>query len=201
MDRDPPFNFCYGAVRQKHIRMRSPSRQFLTIVLVTLLIAGCGGKTDYAERETLPGPKGRPAPPLGGYSQESIFGPGGGNILGGGEEGSPSGGSQIGVNSYLWRASLDTVSFMPLSSADPFGGVIITDWYSPPESQSERFKLNIYILGRTLRADGIRAAVFRQRQDPFAGWVDAEVDEKTGVELENAILTRARQLRTSGLGG
>ncbi len=181
--------------------MRSPSSQFLAIVLVTLLIAGCGAKTDYAEREQLPGPKGRPAPPLGGQTQESIFGSEGINILGGGEKGSPSGGSQIGVNSYLWRASLDTVSFMPLASADPFGGVIITDWYSPPESQGERFKLNIYILGRTLRAGGIRAAVFRQRQDPFAGWVDAEVDEKTGVELENAILTRARQLRTSGLGG
>ncbi len=179
--------------------MRSPSRQFLAVVLVTLLIAGCGAKVDYTERETLPDVKGRPAPL--GYTKSSVLGSGGGNLLDGGEEGSPSGGSQIGVNSYLWRASLDTISFMPLASADPFGGVIITDWYSPPESQSERFKLNIYILGRTLRADGIRAAVFRQRQDPFAGWVDAEVDEKTGVDLENAILTRARQLRTSGLGG
>jgi hypothetical protein len=90
---------------------------------------------------------------------------------------------------------------MPLASADPFGGVIITDWYSPPESRGERFKLNIYILGRSLRADGIRAAVFRQRQDPFAGWVDAEVDEQTATDLENAILTRARQIRISGLGG
>ncbi len=109
-------------------------------------------------------------------------------------------GSGIGVNSYLWRASLDTVSFMPLASADPFGGVIITDWYSPPESSTERFKINVYILGRDLRADGVRAAVFRQLQDPRSGnWIDAAVQDNTPVELENAILTRARQLRIASV--
>ena len=106
----------------------------------------------------------------------------------------------IGVNSYLWRASLDTVSFMPLASADPFGGVIITDWYSPPDAVAERFKINVYILGRDLRADGVRAAVFRQVQDPRSGaWVDAAVEDKTPIELEDAILTRARQLRIASL--
>ena len=105
----------------------------------------------------------------------------------------------IGVNAFLWRASLDTISFMPLASADPFGGVIITDWYSPPEARSERFKLNVYILGHDLRADGIRAAVFRQLQDGSGNWLDAAVDTATGTELENAILTRARQLRIAGL--
>ncbi|NIA71687.1 DUF3576 domain-containing protein [Pelagibius litoralis] len=110
------------------------------------------------------------------------------------------GDSGIGVNSYLWRASLDTVSFMPLASADPFGGVIITDWYSPPESAAERFKINVYILGRDLRADGVRAAVFRQLQDPRNGaWVDAVVEGQTPVDIENAILTRARQLRIASL--
>ena len=105
----------------------------------------------------------------------------------------------IGVNSYLWRASLDTISFMPLTSADPFGGVIITDWYSPPEAQDERFKITVYILGRELRADGVRAAVFRQRQDGNGGWIDARVEPRTAVDLENAILTRARELRIAGL--
>ena len=106
----------------------------------------------------------------------------------------------IGVNSYLWRASLDTVSFMPLASADPFGGVIITDWYSPPDAVAERFKINVYILGRDLRADGVRAAVFRQVQDPRSGaWVDAAVEDKTPIELEDAILTKARQLRIASL--
>ena len=88
---------------------------------------------------------------------------------------------------------------MPLASADPFGGVIITDWYSPPEIQEERFKITVYILDRELRADGIRAAVFRQRQDVGGAWVDASVEQRTTVDLENAILTRARQLRVAGL--
>jgi len=109
-----------------------------------------------------------------------------------------SGGTGIGVNSFLWHASLDTVSFMPLTSADPFGGTIITDWYSPPDSPNERFKLNIFILGRDLRADGVRARVFRQNKDPKTGqWVDAPVDQTTGTDIENAILTRARQIRMS----
>ncbi len=127
----------------------------------------------------------------------SVTGGGLANLFGGGgpTEGGAGGGG-IGVNSFLWRASLDTVSFMPLSSADPFGGVIITDWYAPPETQGERFKVNVYILGRDLRADGLRAAVFRQvRRD--GAWVDAKVESKTATELENAILTRARQLRVA----
>ncbi len=130
----------------------------------------------------------------------SIFGPGGLAFLGGDEQlPQDGGGGGIGVNSFLWRASLDTISFMPLASADPFGGVIITDWYSPPETQEERFKITVYILGRDLRADGIRAAVFRQRQDIGGAWVDAAVEQRTTVDLENAILTRARQLRIAGL--
>ena len=106
------------------------------------------------------------------------------------------GGGGVGVNSYLWRASLDTVSFMPLSSADPFGGVIITDWYTPPESPGERFKMNIYILGRQLRADGIRVAVFRQAHRAGT-WADASVKTATSTNLENQILARARQLRVA----
>jgi hypothetical protein len=107
------------------------------------------------------------------------------------------GGAGVGVNSYLWRATLDTVSFMPLASADPFGGVIITDWYSPPDQPNERFKVNIFILGRELRADGVRASVFRQKRDGNAQWLDAAVDQATGTDLENTILTRARQMRLS----
>ncbi len=103
-------------------------------------------------------------------------------------------GSGIGVNSYLWRASLDTISFLPLASADPFGGVIITDWYSPPEAPNERYKLSVYILGRQLRADGIRVAVHRQKLKG-ASWKTAVVSKKTPLNLENKILTRARQLR------
>src|SRR5258706_5439952 len=135
---------------------------------------------------------------------ESIFGRGGVSLGGpqqpdDGTGGGPGGAGGIGVNSFLWRASLDTVAFMPLVSADPFGGVIITDWYTPPQSPNERFKINVFILGRTLRADGVRAAVFRQQQ-AATGWVDAPVAGSTATDLENAILVRARQLRIAQTG-
>jgi hypothetical protein len=106
--------------------------------------------------------------------------------------------SGIGVNAYLWRASLETIDFMPLSQADPFGGVIITDWYSPPETPAERFKLNVYVLDTVLRADAIKVAVFRQT-DGDGGWRDAEVDPKTGTDIEDQILTRARELRITAV--
>lgn len=109
------------------------------------------------------------------------------------------GGPSIGVNIYMWRAALETVDFMPLAQADPFGGVIITDWYSPPETPDERFKMTIYILDRVLRADGIKVSVFRQANSE-RGWVDATVDPSTGIGIEDSILTRARELRIAALG-
>ncbi|HAQ34950.1 DUF3576 domain-containing protein [Maricaulis sp.] len=105
----------------------------------------------------------------------------------------------IGVNSYLWRASLDTISFMPLQEVDPFGGVIITDWYANPELPSERFKVTVYILDTRLRADALSVRVFRQESQGSGNWVDVTVSPETAVEIENAILTRARQLRISNL--
>lgn len=115
---------------------------------------------------------------------------------GGGRSGDPAqgGGGGVAVNTFLWRASLDTLSFMPLAQADPFGGVIITDWYTAAQTPGERVKVNVFILDRTLRADGVRVAVFRQRQQADA-WIDSPVDPKTATELEDAILTRARQMR------
>ena len=105
-------------------------------------------------------------------------------------------GSGIGVNSFLWRASLDTLSFMPISSADPFGGVILTDWYENPETPGERFKINIYILDKQLRADGVRVAVFKQKTTK-SGWKDAAVAQSVATDIENTILTRARELRVT----
>ncbi len=118
---------------------------------------------------------------------------------GGGSSQNNNGPAGVGVNSFLWRASLDTVSFMPLASADPFGGVIITDWYSPPDTPDERFKVNVFILGRDLRADGVRASVFHQKKDAAGQWGEAPVDANTATDLENAILTRARQIRLSAV--
>lgn len=126
----------------------------------------------------------------------SIFGEGGLRVLGGRGEESSTGQTGIGVNSFLWRSSLDTISFMPLASADPFGGVILTDWYSPPENTNERFKINVFILDRQLRSDGVQVKVFRQVRRG-GSWQDASVAPETGRQLEDTILTRARQMRVA----
>ena len=113
-----------------------------------------------------------------------------------GEDRSATGGdeTQAGVNAYLWRGAIDTLSFMPFASADPVGGIIITDWYSPPTTSGERFKATAYVLGKQLRSDAIRVAIFRQTlQD--GQWVDATLAPNTGPEITSKILARARQLR------
>ena len=173
----------------------------LSISVLTLALAACGGNTNavkenearnstrsQAQRDMNQG--------LGGKNREegSLFGPGG---LFGSKPGKKEGdGTGVAVNAFLWRASLDTINFIPLVSADPFGGVIITDWYTPAESPNERMKVQITILDRELRADGVRVAVFKQQTGPKGGgWVDAQVDPRTNIDIENAILTRARQLR------
>jgi hypothetical protein len=107
----------------------------------------------------------------------------------------------IGVNGYLWRATLDTLSFMPLASADPYGGVVITDWYINPEKPDERFKITVYILDSRLRADGLNVAIFKQNKDASGNWADAPSAGQSETDIENAILTRARQLRLSNIKG
>jgi hypothetical protein len=99
------------------------------------------------------------------------------------------------VNRYLWAASLETLDFLPVFSADPIAGLIITDWYANPESPQERFKVSVYILDSALRADALRVSVFKQMQNPDGAWIDSVVNPATGREIENAVLTRARQLR------
>ena len=103
----------------------------------------------------------------------------------------------ITVNAYLWRAALDTVSFMPMASADPFGGTILTDWYEAPETKGERIKANILILSRELRTDALKVSLFRQIRAKNGQWQDAGVDPKTVTALEESILTRAREMRVA----
>ena len=154
------------------------------------------------ERQALDLPRKRTAGEVGRKNRsdvkDTIFGQGGIDLSGSKSlPGAGVGGSGgLGVNSFLWRATLDTIAFMPVSSADPFGGVILTDWYTPPETPQERFKVNIYVLGRELRADGIKVSVFRQVQG-VAGWMDAAVEADAGRKIEDAILTSARQLRNA----
>jgi len=107
----------------------------------------------------------------------------------------------IGVNGYLWRATLDTLAFMPLQSADPYGGVVVTDWYANPERPNERFKATVYILDSRLRADGLNVTVFKEISNGAGGWIGAQASDQTSTDIENAILTRARQLRLANLRG
>ena len=132
---------------------------------------------------------------LAGCSTPRLFGGGASNVP------NPSSAASVSVNGYLWRATLDTLSFMPLASADPYGGVIITDWYVNPEKADERFKCTVYILDARLRADGLNVSVFKQTKDAAGGWVDAPAASQTEVDIENSILTRARQLRLSNIKG
>lgn len=161
------------------------------LIPVFALLTGCsGGEAKY--------PTGADRTHSGGNNiyepAPSIFGPGGIGVFNDKKSGPDENG--VAVNGYLWRAALDTVSFMPLVSADPFGGTIITDWYTDPASPSERTKLNVFILDRQLRADAISVKVFRQVRGGGA-WKDAPVAADTGRKLEDAILTRAREMRVA----
>lgn len=102
----------------------------------------------------------------------------------------------IGVNSYLWKASLETFSFMPKKSIDPFGGTIITDWYSSPDAPNERLKIEVLILGRTLHVGALKVTVFREKKHN-GQWVKADTDKNTARQLEDTILTRAREFKVS----
>ncbi len=102
------------------------------------------------------------------------------------------------VNPYLWRASLDTFEDLPVSSADPIGGLIVYDWKTFSNAPGERIKATVYILDTRLRADGVKVSVFRQTNET-GEWVDADVDPDTVIQLENKILDRARVLKNSQL--
>ncbi|MGE0226538.1 MAG: DUF3576 domain-containing protein [Acetobacteraceae bacterium] len=162
----------------------------LLCLAATLQLAGCGSSSPST---IAPNMILEPGPPSGSIlGDESLS-------LGIGRKDQRSGSGQAGmnVNAYLWRAALDTLAFMPLSSADPFGGVIITDWYAPPVAQGERFKANVYVLSPDLRSDGVKVVIFRQ-VDQQGNWQDATVSQATANEIENKILDRARRMREQG---
>lgn len=116
-----------------------------------------------------------------------------------GRSGGAAGENPLGVNAFLWRATLDTLAFLPLRDADPFGGVVITDWYEDPAARGERYKVTALILDRSLRADAIQISLFKQRKDAAGEWVDIEVEDRLERKLEDTILTRARELRVNQL--
>ena len=164
------------------------------------LVAGCAG--DYSPQERAEGP--RPGPERKfDPDAPTVFGEGGlsvgtlrsdGGVLGllGGET---EGGGRLPVNKYLWQASLDTLSFLPLASSDPFTGVIATDWSTTPQTPSERFKVTAFITSSELSAGSLRVATYREVRTEEGLWVPAPVSPDTARRLEDAILTRAREIR------
>ncbi len=182
-------------------KVRTPSQ--LTAVIAALavgVLAGCGGGGGGLSgiETTAEYPRGSNQRQAGVQQpqgeSEGVFGKDGLKLFGGGEDGEGGGGSGVPVNAWLWEASVDSVMFMPLTTADPFGGMLVTDWYTPPESPNERFKIQVKV-GTELRADGVKATVFRQQRDPTGSWIQAPVDPQTNRDFEDLILTRARQLR------
>jgi len=173
---------CYFSVNKK--------ASFCLLATVLLALSGCSGnavQTEqvYKDRNTQSEM----------YKNGSLVSDDGGFSLLGDKDKKVRDQSGLGVNGYLWRASLDTVAFMPIASADPFGGVITTDWHSAPDAPNERAKMNIFIMDRDLRADGVKVTVFRQTRGVNGAWADASVSPATASQLEEAILTRARQLK------
>ena len=173
----------------------------ICVLAATLaVLAACGPSEGGGVADTTQTPQGRFEKDVDDPTRETIFGTGGLNTIFDPEAETNDGGGGIGVNAFLWRAALDTFSFLPPFSADPLGGVIIYDWYSPPQTPGERFKVTVYILDTRLRADGVKVAVFRQVQNVYGEWIEAEVDPSVVTRLENSVLTKARQIRIAQLG-
>lgn len=161
-------------------------KKSLLVLVCAATLVGCSGTVERAEVNPLP--------------HDTIKGPGlfsgeSGNILDAFRSKNVEGGV-LGVNSYLWRASLESISFMPILQADSNGGVILTDWFTNPEKPNERAKVSLYILSKNLTAQGLKATVFKQTREDH-GWGEAQPAEDTARALEETILTAARSLRVA----
>jgi hypothetical protein len=170
----------------------------IALILSGLALAGCAHKPPSGDSQVAIDSNGQPIQ-TGGGGFGGLFGHH--HATPASVTGSVAAQAGIGVNSYLWRATLDTLAFMPMASADPWGGVIITDWYTNPEKPDERFKATVYILDSRLRADALNVTVFKQVKDASGGWADSAVSDSTANDIENSILTKARQLRLSNVRG
>ncbi|MEO0428034.1 MAG: DUF3576 domain-containing protein [Pseudomonadota bacterium] len=180
----------------------------LISLILPIGLAACASDGRWAAKEddAISKDIGR-APQVRDRNQESLFGDGGitfgtgstggtGTTIASGLFGEDSERAEgIPVNKYLWRASLDTLSFLPISSTDPFTGVIATDWGATPDAPGERFKVTSYVVSSELQASSLRVAVFREMLNDENVWAPAAVDPTTARRIEDAILTRARQIR------
>jgi hypothetical protein len=175
---------------------RHVCRSLLSVALMLTLLAACLGLTacsgvdvdpTYPEFESQKRPNG------------SLTG--GEGLLSFGGAKKKTGDAGLPINRFIWQASLEVINFMPLASTDPFGGVILTEWTTLNEAQGERLKLTVYVTSQELRSDAVKVAVFRQKLTEKKGspsqWQDVAPDPKTATALENAILSRARELRVA----
>lgn len=164
-------------------------KQYIAILACAGFVAACssGG---YKKADPNPTPADMKQGP-GLFSGES------GNLLdvfNGDDDDAITAGGGIGVNPYLWRAALESVSFMPMQQVDSQGGVLITDWYTNPDKTDERVKMDIYIFGRKLRPQALKVSVFKQHK-MNGSWQDVAVNPQTAADLEETILTNARSLK------
>jgi len=170
---------------------RSFHRQAPLLLLLGLGLAGCnlGGDAKYPLQRY-------PHQNAPVYRQSAtVF-----DANGSDSSGPPPPSPTIGADNRLWRAALETVSFMPLASANASSGVIITDWYAAPNAPDQREKLNVYVLGRELRAESLRVSVFRQQRGSDGTWIDTPTPSDTASRFENDILMRARKFSALGTG-
>ncbi|WP_165379655.1 DUF3576 domain-containing protein [Rickettsiales endosymbiont of Peranema trichophorum] len=166
-------------------------KKILYPILISFLTVSCSGKNDSQEY-----PKSkeeREAERIG-----KITGKNGIVLFGGDSKTHKSRVDAITVNAYLWRAVLDAVHFMPLLSADPFGGTVITDWYAKDPKAKERFKFNIMIIGPELRVDAVKVSAFKQIKMGNT-WTDSQVSPQLAENLKQKILVHARAMRVNDL--
>jgi len=159
--------------------------RILLSVIVVFFLSACSGTPPTQTKPEGPGSF------LTGKAEQGIklgdiFNPGGN-------------GAGLPINALLWRASLDILSTIPLDDIDAFGGTIVTEWYAVPETPQERIKVSVFVLGRELRSDGIRVVVNKQTKQA-EGWLDAGIDDMLSRQLEELILTRAREIRGQTIG-
>lgn len=161
-----------------------------------LMLVACSKNADYSPKE------GQKAPQSREEQRKENFGKVFGDdafSLGGSKKSQEGTGGVAVVNQHLWRASLEAVNFIPLQSADAVGGTIITDWYTSAQSPNERLKMTIYITGTQLRSDAVRVSVFKQVKSSHGEWVASSADQKLATDIEDVILSRARQLRMAAI--
>lgn len=163
--------------------MRTP---YALLMAASLTLAACGGKIETADPNPTPHDM-KKGPGL--FSGKS------GNLLEAfNRDKAAVAAVGMTINPFLWRSSLEAVSFLPLAEVDSTGGVITTDWGKNPENEAERVKINILVLGRALQPQSLKVNLFKQEKQGST-WVDKPASEATVKQLENAILTEARRLR------